>query len=52
MATSRADDVAMGSGAHAALGRSAAWFTVRALAWAVGIVAVFAPLAARRFARS
>jgi ABC transporter DrrB family efflux protein len=42
----------LGDGAEAALGHGAAWFTVRALAWAVVIVAVFAPLAARRFARS
>jgi ABC-2 type transport system permease protein len=42
----------MGGQAHAVLGHSAAWFTVRALAWAVAIAAVFASLAARRFARS
>jgi ABC-2 type transport system permease protein len=42
----------MGNQAHAVLGHSAAWFTVRALIWAVGIVAVFGPLSARRFARS
>jgi len=42
----------MGNQAHAVLGHSAAWFTVRALVWAVGIVAVFGSLSARRFARS
>lgn len=42
----------LGDGAEAALGHSAAWFTVRALIWAVVIVAVFATLATRRFARS
>ena len=33
------------------LGHSAGWFAVRALVWSVAIVAVFAPLATRRFAR-
>jgi ABC transporter DrrB family efflux protein len=42
----------LGDDATAALGHGAGWYTVRALAWCVVIVAVFAPLAARRFARS
>jgi hypothetical protein len=33
------------------LGHSASWFIVRSLLWSVAIVAVFAPLATRRFAR-
>jgi ABC transporter DrrB family efflux protein len=44
--------LALGDDAGAVLGHSAAWFTVRALLWSVAIVAVFAPLAARRFGRS
>lgn len=43
--------LALGDQAEAALGHSAAWFSVRALAWCVVIVAVFLPLATRRFAR-
>jgi ABC transporter DrrB family efflux protein len=42
----------LGNKAQAVLGHSAGWFTVRAVLWAVVIVAVFAPLAARRFSRS
>ena len=38
-------------GDDAALGHSAGWFTVRALVWSAVIVAVFLPLATRRFAR-
>jgi ABC transporter DrrB family efflux protein len=41
----------LGDDAEAVLGHSAGWFTVRALLWCVLIVAVFAPLATRRFAR-
>jgi ABC-2 type transport system permease protein len=41
----------LGDDAATGLGHSAAWFTVRALLWSVAIVAVFAPLATRRFAR-
>jgi len=41
----------LGGQADAVLGHSAGWFTVRALAWSVVIVALFAALAARRFAR-
>ena len=36
---------------EAVLGHSAGWFTVRALIWCVVIVAVFLPLATRKFAR-
>jgi ABC-type multidrug transport system permease subunit len=42
----------LGDQAGAVLGHSTGWFIVRALAWAVVIVAVFATLSARRFARS
>ena len=41
--------LALGDEADAVLGR-AGWFAVRALAWSVVIVAVFLPLATRRFA--
>ena len=41
----------VGPGAGALLGHSPEWFVIRALAWTVGIIAVFAPLSARRFAR-
>jgi ABC-2 type transport system permease protein len=43
--------LALGDDAQAVLGHSASWFTVRALLWSVAIVAVFAPLATRTFAR-
>lgn len=43
--------LALGDDAEALLGHSAGWFAVRALAWCVVIVAIFAPLATRRFAR-
>ena len=43
--------LALGDQAEAALGHSASWFAVRALAWCVVIVAVFLPLATRKFAR-
>jgi ABC-2 type transport system permease protein len=43
--------LSLGDQADAALGHSAAWFAVRALAWSVVILAVFVPLATRRFAR-
>ena len=43
--------LALGDQAEAALGHSAAYYTVRALLWCVVIVAVFVPLATRRFAR-
>jgi hypothetical protein len=42
----------LGDGAEAALGHSTGWFVLRALAWVAIIVAVFVPLASRRFARS
>jgi ABC transporter DrrB family efflux protein len=42
----------LGDDAAAVLGHGAAWFVVRALLWSVAIVAVFATLAAHRFARS
>jgi ABC-2 type transport system permease protein len=41
----------LGDGAEAALGHSASWFIVRALAWCAAIVLVFAPLAVRRFSK-
>ena len=42
----------IGADAEQVLGHSAGWFTVRALLWSAAIIAVFAPLAVRRFARS
>ena len=42
--------LALGDDAAAVLGHTAGWFVVRALAWSAVIVAVFAPLATRRFA--
>ena len=44
--------LALGEDAEAALGHSAGWFAIRALIWCVVIVAIFLPLATRRFARS
>ena len=44
--------LALGSDADAVLGHGTGWFVVRALAWCVVIVAVFATLATRRFTRS
>lgn len=44
--------LAVGSDADAVLGHSTSWFVVRSLLWSVAIVAVFAALATRRFARS
>jgi ABC-2 type transport system permease protein len=44
--------LALGGDADAVLGHSTSWFVVRALAWAAVILAVFVPLASRRFARS
>ena len=44
--------LALGSDATAVLGHSTTWFVVRALAWVAVILAVFVPLASRRFARS
>lgn len=43
--------LALGDDAVAALGHSAGWFAVRALVWSAVLVAVFLPLATRRFAR-
>ena len=43
--------LALGDQAEAVLGHSAGWFAVRALLWSAVIVAVFLPLATRRFAR-
>lgn len=42
----------LGDGAEATLGHSTGWFVLRALLWSAAIVAVFMPLATRRFARS
>ena len=41
----------LGDEAEAVLGHSAGWFAIRALLWCVAIVAVFLPLATRRFAK-
>ena len=43
--------LALGDQAEAALGHTAGYYTVRALLWCVVILAVFVPLATRRFAR-
>ena len=43
--------LSLGDQAEAALGHGAGWFAVRAVAWSLLIVAVFLPLATRRFAR-
>jgi ABC-2 type transport system permease protein len=43
--------LALGDQAEAALGHTAGWYAVRAVAWSVVIVAVFLPLATRRFAK-
>ncbi len=48
-ALSLGDDASTGS--MAILPHSAAWYGVRSLIWCAAIVAVFAPLATRRFAR-
>jgi ABC transporter DrrB family efflux protein len=42
----------LGGRAQALLGHSTAWFVLWSLVWAAAIIAVFATLAARRFARS
>ncbi len=42
----------LGDQAEMLLGHSATWFIVRALLWAVAIVALFGTLATRRFSRS
>jgi ABC-2 type transport system permease protein len=44
--------LALGGDATALLGHSTTWFVVRAVAWVAVILAVFVPLASRRFARS
>jgi ABC-2 type transport system permease protein len=41
----------LGDQAEALLGHSAGWFVVRALLWSAAVVAVFLPLATRRFSR-
>ena len=43
--------LALGDDAEGVLGHSAGWFAVRALLWSAAIVAVFVPLATRKFAR-
>lgn len=43
--------LALGDRSSEVLAHSAGWYAVRALAWSVLIVAVFAPLATRRFAK-
>jgi ABC transporter DrrB family efflux protein len=43
--------LSLGPDASALLPHSTAWYGVRSLLWCVAIVAVFAPLATRRFAR-
>lgn len=42
----------LGGDTEALLGHSTTWFVVRALAWTIGIGALFATLATRRFARA
>lgn len=42
--------LALGDGSSEVLAHSAGWYAVRALAWSLLLVAVFAPLATRRFA--
>jgi len=44
--------LALGDRAEAILGHSAGWFAIRALAWAVVIVAIFAMLATRKFSKA
>jgi ABC transporter DrrB family efflux protein len=44
--------LALGGEAEAVLGHSTSWFVLRALAWIAVILAVFVPLASRRFVRS
>lgn len=39
----------LGDDAAAMLGHSAGWFTIRGLAWSILIVAIFCPLATKRF---
>jgi ABC-2 type transport system permease protein len=40
-----------GPAAEVALGHSAGWYVIRSLAWAAGVIAVFAPLAVARYRR-
>lgn len=44
--------LALGDDAQVVLGHSAGWFAVRALAWSVVIVALFATLSTRKFAKA
>ena len=44
--------LALGDHAEAILGHSTGWFAVRALAWAVVIIAIFATLATRKFSKA
>ena len=44
--------IALGDHAEAVLGHSAGWFAIRALAWSVVIVALFATLSTRKFAKA
>jgi ABC-type multidrug transport system permease subunit len=43
--------LALGDQAEAALGHTTGYYAVRALAWCVLIVAIFLPLATRKFAK-
>ena len=41
----------LGGDTEMLLGHSTSWFVVRAIAWSVGILVLFAALAARRFSK-
>jgi ABC transporter DrrB family efflux protein len=43
--------LSLGDSAGEVLAHSAGWYAIRAIAWSLAIIAVFAPLATRRFAR-
>lgn len=43
--------LALGDQAEGAPGHGAAWFAVRGIAWSLLLIAVFVPLATRRFAK-
>ena len=44
--------LALGDNAEAVLGHSSGWFAIRALVWAVVIIALFAGLATRKFSKA
>ena len=43
--------LSLGDSASEVLAHSAGWYAIRAIVWSLAIIAVFAPLATRRFAR-